>query len=235
MIKESGEKKFYKRLFAEGGTDTKEDYHYAGGNWEKVKDGEIPTPRTYYSEYHKFFYDHKASKLFPWIDKERECKEHCVCGAKIIEQCYLVNVVTEKTIVVGDCCIMRYFPDEREKRCSVCNEPVKYLKAKFNFTCKSCRLKEKQVEERKEAEKSQLQVECERWERHYRKTSRMDNWTFGKKNTLYKDVVEKNHNLASWIMKNKDTMKPYLVDYLQTRLHFDENCEVVMIYPSPDI
>lgn len=51
-------------------------------------------------------------------------QEKCICGHKIVEQCYITN--GERFIVLGNCCIKRFIPKELSGRtCSTCHKPHK--------------------------------------------------------------------------------------------------------------
>ena len=83
----------------------------------------------------------------------------CVCGHRIVENCYLRNPKTGDIIVLGSCCIKRYLPNAgrtcgkcgvrhrnrkddlcnkcRLVQCVVCQESFKPL-FKYHDTCRDC-------------------------------------------------------------------------------------------------
>lgn len=216
----STREKFFEGLFLAGGTKNKADYRYAGGDG----DGQSSM-----AHYHRLYYEEEAPILYPFIDTDFPSDNHCVCGVEIHECCYLVNVVTERTIIVGNCCIKRFLPEEYQKKCRECHLPKKYLNKKTKFICPQCRedIKEKELEEYR-----QKMYELAILEKKQRIKDRAK-WTFKVKgkDVPYEDIVNdsRNFKLVTWIYKNKDlpVIKNYLLEYLEFYLELDENFKVI--------
>jgi hypothetical protein len=113
--------KFFVGLYENGGTNTPSDYKYIGGD----------------TGYHLTYLKQTASKIYPFLLHENLPESHqCVCGQHIHENCYLLNLKTNKIVVVGNCCIKRYTPNEAIKRCLLCNTPKKHMKGGICTMCK---------------------------------------------------------------------------------------------------
>jgi len=63
-------------------------------------------------------------------------KDHCICTHEIEENCYILNIISKKILVVGNCCIKRYLNIDTSKRCEECKLPHRNFKDNF---CKDCR------------------------------------------------------------------------------------------------
>jgi len=81
--------------------DFNEHYKYAGGNqnehasyWNMLKLGIPPPP----------------------------LKDHCVCGTRIVEQCYMYSETFQDLIVMGNCCIKKY-AKHSTRTCERCDKP----------------------------------------------------------------------------------------------------------------
>jgi hypothetical protein len=70
------------------------------------------------------------------------CKDLCICGVKIVENCFVVfrddpNGYKKPRLIIGNCCIKRYIPFEcRAKKCYKCDTLHDNYKSSF---CDSCR------------------------------------------------------------------------------------------------
>ena len=62
--------------------------------------------------------------------------DSCICGHDIIENCYIVNKLTKKILVVGTCCIKRFLPERFTRKCSLCGQA--HQNRKDNI-CNDCR------------------------------------------------------------------------------------------------
>lgn len=60
----------------------------------------------------------------------------CVCGHAIVENCYMRNPQTGTTIIMGNCCIMRYIPGAG-RTCSACGASHRNRK---DDLCNKCRM-----------------------------------------------------------------------------------------------
>jgi hypothetical protein len=110
-------KKFKDALRNMTGDDTLENYIYSGG-----KD---PSKEEY------FFKKNPNARQLP------EEKDNCICGHHIKENCYIKHIITGTVIVVGNCCIKKYLPEEnRNKTCSKCNKA--HRNRNFDM-CNNCR------------------------------------------------------------------------------------------------
>jgi len=66
-----------------------------------------------------------------------EQEYNCVCGHHIQENCYITN--DEDLLVLGNCCIKRFLPNETSCRtCQICKKPHKNRKDNL---CHNCRKK----------------------------------------------------------------------------------------------
>jgi len=63
----------------------------------------------------------------------------CVCGHKILHNCFIANRKTNKVITLGNCCVKR-FKGALNKRCDNCN---KHHKNRSDNLCNECRLLKK--------------------------------------------------------------------------------------------
>ncbi|KAJ3025836.1 hypothetical protein HDV00_012387 [Rhizophlyctis rosea] len=75
----------------------------------------------------------------------------CICTHSIVENCFVENVNDGRTLIIGNCCIRRFFPEgEREKMedflkaekrktrdCTVCK--IRYQKEEHPNMCEKCR------------------------------------------------------------------------------------------------
>ena len=60
----------------------------------------------------------------------------CICGHKILHNCFIANRKTNKVITLGKCCVKR-FKGSLNKRCDNCD---KQHKNRANNLCNECRL-----------------------------------------------------------------------------------------------
>jgi uncharacterized protein (DUF3820 family) len=66
---------------------------------------------------------------------------HCICGSEIVENCYLENILDQRIIAVGNCCIKRYIPEELAGRtCLNCGNSHKNRKDSYCNDCRLCRI-----------------------------------------------------------------------------------------------
>jgi len=94
----------------------RDEWIYAGGDWE----------------HHLNYYEIKFRKL----DTPAK-KKHCICGVRIVRNCYLENIITKNLIVVGSCCIQKFIPKDKAGRtCEICKCPHRNTKDNY---CKDCR------------------------------------------------------------------------------------------------
>lgn len=72
-------------------------------------------------------------------------KDICICGHKIIKNCYISN--GSQLLTLGICCIKRFIPKEKQRRtCECCgcshknrkNNLCNICREKSNITCKCC-------------------------------------------------------------------------------------------------
>ena len=67
-------------------------------------------------------------------------KNNCVCGHDIINNCYITKNFKKFDLncilILGSCCVKKFIPEGKKKRCINCNEP--HLNRKDNF-CNECR------------------------------------------------------------------------------------------------
>lgn len=59
----------------------------------------------------------------------------CVCGHKIIEKCYVQNIITKEYKLIGNCCVKKFIGKKRF--CSHCKKEHKNIKSNL---CSVCRL-----------------------------------------------------------------------------------------------
>lgn len=61
----------------------------------------------------------------------------CLCTHPIQENCYIENLFTGELVVVGNCCIEKFLPEDHQHRtCGRCNQPHKNRKDNY---CNACR------------------------------------------------------------------------------------------------
>lgn len=69
----------------------------------------------------------------PWTMPQKT--EQCVCGHKIVENCYITN--NKKLLTLGNCCIKRFIPHQQR----MCFDCKKEIKRKTEALCYECSLK----------------------------------------------------------------------------------------------
>lgn len=77
-------------------------------------------------------------KYFKQKCPDRELPEHassCVCGHKIKENCYILNIDDNRLLTLGSCCIKKFIP-ESTKTCNVCGASHKN---RIVDRCNDCR------------------------------------------------------------------------------------------------
>ena len=122
VCKDSLSKKFWKGLEEKHGLTyediIKEGWAYAGGDSN--------------SHYNYFLL------ITRWINlMQPPHLERCVCNQKIHYNCYIVNRVKTKIIVIGSCCINSFMPDGKKGRtCDICEKPHRNRKVN---KCNNCR------------------------------------------------------------------------------------------------
>ena len=68
-----------------------------------------------------------------WPYKEK----FCVCGVRIVENCFVVDKTKTNFVHMGNCCIKRFMPENKSGRtCEICEEPHKNRKDNL---CHDCR------------------------------------------------------------------------------------------------
>lgn len=223
---------FLDKLFENGGTNDILDYKYCGGDGKGTH---------HYAKFHKYYFDNVVPKMYPWVPKDPIHKTHCICDAKITEQCYLVNIKTKVLIVVGNCCIRTYTPEEASKKCTECLKDKGRLYEHLNYICKDCR--EDKIKQEKEAlayerhleylaylKKREDELKKEREQEMNSKMISRFSWTFKAKGLTYtyKDLIENknNYKLVTWIMTKYDNKPKYLEDFLNYYLDFDDDFNV---------
>ena len=102
-------------LVAQGGTPEMEDYVYAGGDSGSKLDYFL-----------KRFIGQRVNPVE---------KRECVCGHKIVENCYIQHKITKCIYVVGNQCIKR-FMHKIQRTCSICATVHKNRKDNL---CNDCR------------------------------------------------------------------------------------------------
>lgn len=103
---------YYNNLISELGDLN--DWEYGGGNQKN------------HDNYFKLKFDN--TKIRP-IEVE-----NCICGHKIIEQCYIYNNKNDELKVLGNCCIKKFIP-KSGRTCEDCGKG--HRNRKFN-KCKEC-------------------------------------------------------------------------------------------------
>jgi len=76
------------------------------------------------------------ANYFELLNKHREFpeeKDHCLCGHKITENCYITDGKT--TLVLGNCCIQKFI----EKSGRTCDKCEKSHRSRLMNRCKDCR------------------------------------------------------------------------------------------------
>lgn len=64
-----------------------------------------------------------------------DSEEECICGHKIVENCYITN--GEEILILGSCCIKKFIPEDKSGRtCSSCGRIHKNRKTNL---CNDCR------------------------------------------------------------------------------------------------
>ena len=94
----------------------------------------------------------EGSNLYSHIERP-DYTNHCVCGVKIVINCYIIHEKNLDIHVVGRCCMKRFLSkDKQNKTCDQCNMPHKNRKDGF---CNDCRetIKEQENELRRQRDK----------------------------------------------------------------------------------
>jgi len=79
-----------------------------------------------------------------WPCKEQEC----VCGVRIVENCFVMDETRTNFIHMGNCCIKKFMPKNKSGRtCEICKEPHRNIK--YNL-CNDCKTTNKKCETCKE-------------------------------------------------------------------------------------
>jgi len=123
-------------------------------------------------------------------------KSLCICGHDIIYNCYITNNFKRfdlnNILILGSCCIKKFIPEGKKKRCINCNES--HQNRKDNF-CNDCRIDLKEF------------IRVSEWE-----------IKFGKhKGTIYKDIpldyLQYLYNKGCWDntdYSSNDIIKKYI-------------------------
>ncbi len=91
-----------------------QSFNYCGGDKER------------HLKYFKLKY---GDNILP-LDHE----EHCICGHKIEENCYITNDIN--ILVIGNCCIKKFIKNSG-RTCEICKQPHKNRKVN---RCNNCRI-----------------------------------------------------------------------------------------------
>lgn len=62
--------------------------------------------------------------------------EHCICGHKIYNQCYMVSPDFTQIEVIGIDCIKKFIKGSKSMRCELCDIPCRQC---ARMTCKACK------------------------------------------------------------------------------------------------
>jgi len=76
------------------------------------------------------------ANYFELINKHRKFhqkKQHCICGQKISDNCYITNGI--EILTLGNCCIKKFI-DKSGRTCEKCDEPHKN---RIVNRCNECR------------------------------------------------------------------------------------------------
>lgn len=122
---------YYNRLFKENLVylSLADNYEEAINEWAYAGGGAECEPR-----HHNYFL--KIQGELNLI--EPEIKNACICTHYIEKNCYLRRLDNNDLIVVGNCCIKKFIPQEKSKRtCVKCGNPHKN---KSNSICNQCRI-----------------------------------------------------------------------------------------------
>jgi hypothetical protein len=134
-------KKFFKTALEKYGVSeevVKTEYRSIGSDGgQTVDDNEVePHCLCRYNQLQTYLREYKESKE---ENVKLPCKmDHCLCGASIIENCYLVHKTTTYPILVsGNCCIKKFIhADNRKRHCKLCDAP--HLN-RLDNVCTTCR------------------------------------------------------------------------------------------------
>lgn len=69
-------------------------------------------------------------------------KDICVCGHKIVENCYITDDIKngDRILILGNCCIKRFIPNSK-RSCEVCNKPHRNrIVNRIVNRCNDCRI-----------------------------------------------------------------------------------------------
>lgn len=238
--------RFFKGLFAEGGTCDPEDYVYAGGDggmrnrwmkepfhmsatqayvtfrdksYDELKKS-LPRDDVHDELYHIYYRKTKTLKLFPFFEDPIP-KDNCVCGVPIIEMCFLYNKVTQKSVGIGNCCVNKYIPNQSTKKCVRCDTPTMYMRN--DWICKVCRPAFNKEKEN-DLYLSYLDLKIRQQDMRH-----MNNWTWTHKKTgnVYKfiELATTDKNFGRWIVSCPTFPNTKLVEYLNKRFEIDREFE----------
>ena len=102
---------FFEALFRECDGGDLSEYEYTGGD----------SNNNVYRHLNVFSF---KQSLYKWLTKP-DRQPRCICGVPIKYNCYVSNIVTHKTAVVGSCCIKRCMPDQLTRQCLSCGTKKK--------------------------------------------------------------------------------------------------------------
>ena len=103
-----------------------EFWKYRGGDDGTQNDVDRPPKENY--QYYQTLY---PGKPFP------KPTEECICGVKIVKNCYISKSLDSELYIIGSCCIENFMlPENRKRTCEVCDTPHRNRK---DNRCHDCR------------------------------------------------------------------------------------------------
>ncbi len=100
-------------------------WKYAGGSRNEDHDNK--------AQHHYNYYQMAYADKYPMPDH----KDACICNVAIKQNCFIVHNKLGRILVVGNCCIKHFLPEDRSGRtCEICEEPHKNRKDNYCFQCR---------------------------------------------------------------------------------------------------
>ena len=140
----------------------------------------------------------------------------CVCGHKIKNKFHVKNLITNKVIIIGSCCIKKF---NIQKLCDDCHKPHRNIK---DNKCNDCRIRKVKIEEIKEVEEQiKEEIKNNNYTNFYNKVNEeiakksMDKKVnFGKyKDNTYSYIFENDKKYFIWMVNNVNIMDPNIKKY----------------------
>lgn len=218
-------KLFKKSLEFYGGSDKFEDYRYIGGKYEHHW--------VYFNKlkYEKKFVNLQGASIYEAnilrkknnieflpavLSEERSEDQHkCLCDHDIYYLMYIQRKTGGNILVVGNCCIKKFFPKEKNTN-RLCIRCDKFYKGTKYFECKECRETIKKIHtERVNSVKQGIQE----YKNKVNQLKYVGNWKvlftkYKDKDITYKELIEGDKNYCRFLVDNIKDLNEKIKDYI---------------------